>query len=55
MLLRAVEVVDRDPVELRIEVLLHLPHQVADEGLEVGEPGAVLGRDDEAELVRVLL
>ena len=48
-----VEVVDRDPVELGVEVLLHLPHQVADEGLEVLEAAAVLRRDDEAELVRV--
>ena len=37
-----------------VEVALHLGEQVADEGLEVGEPGAVLGRDDEPELVRVL-
>ena len=50
-----VEMVDGDPVELGVEVALHLGEQVADEGLEVGEPGAVLGRDDEAELVRVLL
>ena len=50
-----VEMIDRHPVELGVEVALHLGEQVADEGLEVGEPGAVLGRDDEAELVRVLL
>jgi hypothetical protein len=37
-----VEVVDRHPVELGVEVLLHLPHQVADEGLEVLEAAAVL-------------
>ena len=50
-----VEVVDRHPVELRVEVLLHLPHQVADERLEVLEAAAVLRRDDEAELVRIAL
>ena len=49
-----VEMIDRHPVELGLEVALHLREQVADEGLEVGEPGAVLGRDDEPELVRVL-
>ena len=50
-----VEVVDRHPVELRVEVLLHLPHQVADERLEVLQAAAVLRRDDEAELVRIVL
>jgi hypothetical protein len=50
-----VEVVDGDPVQPGVEVLFHLPHQVADEGLQVRQSGAVLGRDDEAELVRVAL
>jgi hypothetical protein len=50
-----VEVVDRHPVELGVEVLLHLPHQVADEGLEVLQAAAVLRRDDEPELVRIAL
>jgi hypothetical protein len=33
--------------------VLHLPHEVADEGLQVAELGAVLGGDDEAELVAI--
>jgi hypothetical protein len=43
------------PIELGIEVALHLGEQVANEGLEVGEAGPLVGGDDEAELVRVLL
>ena len=50
-----VEMIHRNPVELGVEVALHLGEQVADEGLQVGEPGAVLGRDDEPELVRIAL
>ena len=42
-----------DPVEPGREIVLHLPHEIADEGLEVAELGAVLGRDDEAELVAI--
>src|SRR5581483_2422261 len=48
-----IEVVDGHPVEPGVEILLHLPHEVADEGLEIRDPGAVLGRHDEAELMRV--
>src|SRR3546814_651873 len=47
------EVVDRDPVELRPHVLLGLRHEAADIRLEVGIFGTVLGRDDEAKLVSV--
>ena len=50
-----VPVIDADPVELRAEVLLHLPHQVAGEGLEVCHLDRVLRRDDEAEMVPVVL
>jgi len=49
-----VVVIDSDPVELRAEILLHLPHQVAGEAFQVVEFGGVLGRDDETELVAVL-
>ena len=49
-----VEVVDRDPVELRSEVLLHLLHHVAGEGAKVGKLVAVFGRDDESELMAIL-
>jgi len=37
------------------EVALHLGEQVADEGLEVGKTRTLVGGDDEAELVRILL
>jgi hypothetical protein len=48
-----VEMIDRDPVELRAEIFLDPCHQPACQGLEVVIIGAVLGRDDEAELVAV--
>ena len=37
-----VPVIDADPVELRAQVLLHLPHQFAGIGLEVAHLGRVL-------------
>ena len=49
-----VEVIDRDPIEPRSEVFLHLAHHVAGEGAKIGQPVAVLGRDDEAKLMPVL-
>lgn len=49
-----VVMVDGDPVEARLEVLLHLPHEVAGEGPQVGHVARVLRRDDEAELMTVL-
>jgi hypothetical protein len=45
--------VDRNPVQLRAEVLLDLRHKATDIRLEVGIFGTVFGRDDEAELVPV--
>jgi hypothetical protein len=33
--------------------VLHLPHEVTDEGLQVVELGAVLSGDDEVELVAI--
>ena len=50
-----VEVIDRDPVEPGAEILFHLPHHVAGEAAQVREPVAILGRDDEAELVAIPL
>jgi len=50
-----VEMVHSRPVELGVEVALHLGQEVANEGLEVGEARPLVGGDDEAELVRVLL
>ncbi len=49
-----VEMIDGDPIEPGFEVVLHLAHHVAGEGAQIGKPVAVLGRDDEPELVAVL-
>ena len=49
-----VEVIDRNPVQFRPEVLLHLPHHVPREGPYVGKLRAVFRGDDEPELVAVL-
>ena len=50
-----VPVVNRDPIELGAEVLLDLASQLAGETLEVGHLRRVIGRDDEAEVMSVLL
>ena len=50
-----VVVIDRDPIEPRAEVGFHPAHEVAGIGREVREFRTVLGRDDEAELVAVVL
>ena len=47
--------IDGDPIELGAEILLHLADQLAGEALEVGHLRRVLGRDDEAEVMAVLL
>ena len=47
--------IDGDPIELGAEILLHLADQLAGEALEVGHLRRVLGRDDEAEMVAVVL
>src|SRR3546814_6147368 len=46
-----VEVIDRKPVEPGAEVGLHLRHQPADIGFEVGILRAVLGCNNKAELM----
>ncbi len=46
--------IDGDPVELRSEVLFHLPHQIAGEAAQVRHLDGILRCDDEAELVAVL-
>src|SRR5262249_46273992 len=48
-----VVVIDRDPVEPSVQVLLDLPYQVAREVAWVGQVGGVFGGDDETELVPV--
>ena len=50
-----VPVIDRDPVEPRAEIALDIGHQLAREGPEVGHLRRVLGRDDEPEMVSVIL
>jgi hypothetical protein len=48
-----VEVIDRNPVELRAEVVLGLCHHPADKRLKVIILGTILGGDDEAKLVPI--
>src|SRR3546814_2948623 len=48
-----VEMIDRDPVEFRSQILFHLRHQPARERLQVVILFAILRRDDEAELVAI--
>ena len=50
-----VPVIDGGPIELRAKILLHLAHKLAGEGFEVRHIHGVLGRDDEAEMVAVLV
>ena len=50
-----VPVIDGGPIELRAEILLHLAHQLAGEGFEVRHIHGVLGRDDEPEMMAVLV
>ena len=50
-----VPVIDAGPVERRAKVLFHLPHQIAGEGFEVRHVHGVLGRDDEPEMMPVLV
>ncbi|BCH32746.1 hypothetical protein MesoLjLc_46760 [Mesorhizobium sp. L-8-10] len=54
MRMAGVVVIDRNPIELRAEIGFHLGHEVACIGGEVGQVRAVLGRDDEAELVAIV-
>ena len=50
-----VPVLDGPPVEAGAEILFHPRHQLADEALEVAHLRRVLGRDDEAKMVPVVL
>lgn len=52
---KGVEVIDGHPVEAGPQIPLHLLHDASDQRLQVVIFGAVLGRDDEPELVSVLL
>src|SRR3546814_9076566 len=50
-----VPMIDGDPVEPGAEIARHVVHQFAGERLEVGHLACVLGRDDEAEMMPVVL
>ncbi|CCG42832.1 hypothetical protein PHAMO_470083 [Magnetospirillum molischianum DSM 120] len=50
-----VVMVDRDPLEPGVEILLHPRHQPAGQRLQIVVLVAILGSDDEAELVAVAL
>ena len=50
-----VPVVDGDPIEPGAKIGFHLPGEVSREGSEIGHLGGVFGRDDEAEVVPVVL
>jgi hypothetical protein len=54
MRMAGVVMIDRDPVEARLQVLLHLPHEVAREGSQIGHLVGVFGRYDKAELMPIL-
>nr|WP_304617998.1 hypothetical protein [Paracoccus sp. (in: a-proteobacteria)] len=55
MRMAGVVVVDGDPIEFRAEVGFHLFHEIAGVGCEVRQLRAVLGRDDESQLMAVVL
>ena len=50
-----VVVIDGNPIEFRAKVRFHLLHEIAGVGREVRQLRAVLGRDDESELMSVVL
>ena len=51
----SVPMIDSDPVEPRAKVMRHVVHQLAGEGAQVFHLGGILGRDDEPEVVPVIL
>nr|WP_275398511.1 hypothetical protein [Novacetimonas hansenii] len=55
MRMPGVPVIHPHPVQFRAEVFFHLPDQFAGVALEVGHIRRVLGRDDETEMVTVVL
>jgi hypothetical protein len=50
----SVPVVDDDPVELRTEIGLYLPDEIAGECLEVDHLAGILEQDDEQEMMPVI-
>lgn len=55
MWMLGVPVVDGDPIEPGVEISLHLPDQVTGEGAQVGHLDRIVRRDDEAEMMAVVL
>ncbi|MNS99077.1 hypothetical protein D3C72_1334650 [compost metagenome] len=49
-----VPMIDRNPVEPRVQVPLDIAHEIAGIGAKVSEFGSVLRRDDEAEMMTVI-
>jgi hypothetical protein len=54
MRMAGVEMINRDPVELCVEVDLHLADEVANKRLQVGKFGAVISGYNEAEQVWIV-
>jgi hypothetical protein len=50
-----IKMVHRHPIELRSQVSFEFAHEVAGEARQVAELRALLGRDDDAELVAIVL
>src|SRR5882672_6524939 len=50
-----IKMVHRDPIELRSQVTFEFAHEVAGEAREITEAHTVLRRDDDAELVAIVL
>src|SRR3954454_22471801 len=54
MRMAGVVMVDRYPVEARLQILFHLSHQVACKTLQIGHLIGILGRNNETELMPIL-
>jgi len=50
----SVVMIDRNPVEARIEILLYLSHEVAGKTSQIGHLIGVIGRDDKTELMPIV-
>src|SRR3546814_10707065 len=50
-----VPVIDRDPVEARLEILCHVGHEVAGEAPEVADLPGIFRPDDETDMMTIIL
>ena len=50
-----IPVIDSHPIEPRTEIGLHLLGEIAGEGLQVGHVAGILWRDDESEMMPVII